>query len=204
MNQASDVMDATLDLDSSDTVAADRSADRAAVARALLDPDAFSILYRKYVSDVYRYCYRRLENREAAEDVTSQVFMQAYSALSGLGDRPFRPWLFAIARNGVIDRYRRQRPPETRFDDLFDKADGAASPEELIVDRDCVDAIHQLFDQLNERDRQIVELRLAGLTGVEIAEAMHCSHAVVRTAQHRAFGKIRALLADPDMQGGPL
>jgi hypothetical protein len=33
---------------------------------------------------------------------------------------------------------------------------------------------------------------------------MHCSHAVVRTAQHRAFGKIRALLADPDMQGGPL
>jgi RNA polymerase sigma-70 factor (ECF subfamily) len=194
-------MNATLDLEASDDIAADRSEDRAAVARTLVDPNAFSLLYRKYVRDVFRYCYRRLEDREAAEDVTSQIFMHAYSALPTLGDRPFRPWLFAIARNAVIDSYRRRRPAEVSIAVLDGRPDGAVSPEDLAIDREGAGAIHRLFEQLNERDRQIVELRLAGLTGVEIAEALHCSHAVVRTAQHRAFEKIRALLADVEPKG---
>jgi RNA polymerase sigma-70 factor (ECF subfamily) len=195
-------MDATLDLDArADDVAADRSEDRVAVQRTLVDPNAFSILYRKYVSDVFRYCYRRLEDREAAEDVTSQIFMHAFSALPTLGNKPFRPWLFAIARNALIDRYRRRRPLESPFDEHHDRADTATSPEDLAIDRESADAIHRLFQQLSDRDRQIVELRLAGLTGIEIAEAMCCSHAVVRTAQHRAFGKIRAMLADREAEG---
>ncbi len=194
-------MDATLDLDTRDVVAADRSEDRVAVARTLVEPNSFSLLYRKYVSDVYRYCYRRLEDREAAEDVTSQIFMHAYSALPSLGDKPFRPWLFAIARNAVIDSYRRRHPAETPLESLGDRADGAVSPEDIAVDHDSTNAIRQLFQQLSERDRQIVELRLAGLTGVEVAETLHCSHAVVRTAQHRAFDKIRALLAEADSKG---
>ena len=194
-------MDATLELDARNDAVADRSEDRAAVARTLVDPNAFSLLYRKYVSDVYRYCYRRLEDREAAEDVTSQIFMHAYSALPTLGDKPFRPWLFAIARNALIDRYRRRRPPESSFDQHHERADAARSPEDLAIDQESADSIHRLFDQLSDRDRQIVELRLAGLNGVEIAEAMQCSHAVVRTAQHRAFERIRAMLADRQPEG---
>jgi RNA polymerase sigma-70 factor (ECF subfamily) len=193
-------MDATLDLDARDEVAG-RLEDRDAVERSLVDANAFTVLYRKYVTDIYRYCYRRLQDREASEDVTSQIFMQAYAGLPSLGARPFRPWLFAIARNAMIDRYRRQRPPELPLDGLPDRSDNAVSPEDQIVDRESADAIHQLFDQLSERDRQIVELRLAGLSGVEIAEAMHCSHAVVRTAQHRAFERIRAMLADRQPEG---
>jgi RNA polymerase sigma-70 factor (ECF subfamily) len=193
-------MDATLGLDTRDEVA-DRFEDRDAVERSLVDANAFSALYRKYVTDIYRYCYRRLQDREAAEDVTSQIFMQAYAGLPNLGTRPFRPWLFAIARNAMIDRYRRQRPPELPLDGLPDRADDATSPEDLYLDRESTDAIHQLFGQLSERDRQIVELRLAGLTGLEIAEAMQCSHAVVRTAQHRAFERIRAMLADREPEG---
>jgi len=193
-------MDATLDLDARNAVT-DSSVDRAAVARTLVEPDAFSILYRKYGSDVYRYCYRRLEDREAAEDVTSHIFMSAFAALPTLGDRPFRPWLFAIARNAMIDRYRRRGPVEMPFAALDDRADSAVSPEEIAIDRENATAIRRLFDQLSERDRQIVELRLAGLTGLEVAAAMQCSHAVVRTAQHRAFGKIRALLAEAESKG---
>ena len=196
----SDVMDATLNLDARDAVATDSSVDRAAVARTLLEPDAFSVLYRKYVSDVYRYCYRRLEDREAAEDVTSLIFMNAFAALPTLGERPFRPWLLTIARNAMIDRYRRRGPVEMPFAALLERADGAVSPEDLAIDRENANAIHRLFDQLSERDRQIVELRLTGLTGVEVAAAMQCSHAVVRTAQHRAFGKIRALLAEGELE----
>src|SRR5680860_1421008 len=80
--------------------------DAAAVAAALADPAAFAVLYRRYATDVYRYCYRRLGNREATEDATSQIFTRAITGLGGLKGRPFRPWLFTIARNTLIDGYR--------------------------------------------------------------------------------------------------
>jgi RNA polymerase sigma-70 factor (ECF subfamily) len=187
-------MDALSILDAMSPSAAEEPEDRAAVERTLDDANAFDLLYRKYVADVYRYCYRRLGEREAAEDVTSHIFMQAYAALPTLGTKPFRPWLFAIARNALIDRYRRRELPTTSLDLAFEQHDTNPSPEAHALDREGVNAIHALFGQLSERDRQVVELRLAGLTGVEIARAMQCSHAVVRTAQHRAFVKIRALL----------
>ncbi len=82
----------------------------ALAARALHDPEAFTTLYRTYALDVYRYCYRRLHDREAAEDATSQTFFNAYSGLRRLGAKPFRPWLFAIAHNVVVDAHRNRRP----------------------------------------------------------------------------------------------
>jgi RNA polymerase sigma-70 factor (ECF subfamily) len=188
-------MDALSTLDAMPMPATDEPEDRAAVERTLTDPNAFDALYRRYVTDVYRYCYRRLEDREAAEDATSHIFMQAYAALPTLGAKPFRPWLFAIARNALVDHYRRRQLPTTPLDRAAEQQDTHPTPEAHALDREGVDAIHALLGQLSERDRQVVELRLAGLTGIEIAQAMRCSHAVVRTAQHRAFVKIRALLA---------
>ncbi len=203
MGQVSDEMHATLDVSSREDLPTELSEDQVAVEHTLIDPNAFAVLYSKYVGDIYRYCYRRLGDREASEDVTSQIFMHAYAAMPSLGARPFRLWLFAIAHNAMIDHYRRSRPPETPLGAIHDLPDRAVSTEDLAIDEESATAIHRLFDQLGERDRHIVELRLAGLTGVEIAEALQCSHAVVRTAQHRAFTKIRALLADMETKGRP-
>ena len=97
-------------------------------ARALHDPEAFTTLYRAYALDIYRYCYRRLCNREAAEDATSQIFINAYTGLHRLGNKPFRPWLFAIAHNVVIDAHRNRRP-EFPLDETFDYEDDGRSPE---------------------------------------------------------------------------
>ena len=83
---------------------------------------------------------------------------------------------------------------------LYELADGAVSPEEAAIDRENATALRRLFDHLSERDRLIVELRLAGLSGLEVAQSLQCSHAVVRTAQHRAFGKIRALLVESELK----
>ena len=85
----------------------DEASDAALAARALHDAEAFTTLYRAYAMDIYRYCYRRLCNREAAEDATSQIFINAYTGLHRLGNKPFRPWLFTIARNVVVDVHRK-------------------------------------------------------------------------------------------------
>lgn len=51
------------------------------VAKAQCDPQAFADVYNRYFEPIYRYCYHRLGDREAAEDATSQVFLQVYVAL---------------------------------------------------------------------------------------------------------------------------
>jgi RNA polymerase sigma-70 factor (ECF subfamily) len=98
------------------------------VARAQRDPTAFAPLYMAYVEPVYRYCYRRLGSREAAEDATSLVFERALRSLATFRGGSFRAWLFTIAHNAVTDAYRRRgtNPP---FIEAMEVADPAPPPE---------------------------------------------------------------------------
>lgn len=168
--------------------------DRAAIERARTDAEAFGILYRKYVGDVYRYCYRRLPDRETAEDVTSQIFLNAYRALPTLRDKPFRPWLFAIAHNAVIDVHRRREPHVASLNNCDDWEDPAASPEGVAIQQESRDVVRALLCQLPRRDREVMELRLAGLDGIEIARVLNCSQGAVRAAHHRALERMRQLM----------
>lgn len=168
--------------------------DEAAVETALANPAAFAVLYRRYATDVYRYCYRRLGDREAAEDATSQIFTRAITGLGGLKDRPFRPWLFTIARNVLIDTYRRQHQTSS-LDQIPEREDPSPTPESAAIAVEDRSIIRLLLLRLPERDRQVVELRLAGLSGLEIGEALGCSHGAVRVAHHRAVERLRELMA---------
>lgn len=185
-------MDALLSSQAASATRNDES-DGALAARALHDPEAFTDLYRAYALDVYRYCYRRLHDREAAEDATSQTFINAYAGLHRLGGKPFRPWLFAIAHNVVVDTHR-GRHPHFHLEETDAREDPDPSPEALAIDREQRDAVQLLLQQLPKRDREVVELRLAGLTGLEIAQTLNCSREAVRTAHHRAIQRLRALL----------
>ena len=80
------------------------------VARAQRDRQEFAHLYREYLPQVYRYCYRSLGSQEAAEDATCQTFTQALAALHRYKSGSFRAWLFTIAHNVVVDEARRRRP----------------------------------------------------------------------------------------------
>lgn len=167
--------------------------DNALAARALHDPEAFTLLYRSYALDVYRYCYRRLQDRYTAEDATSQTFVNAYAGLRRLGHKPFRPWLFTIAHNVVVDVHRNRRP-HSSLDEAVIREDGGPSPEMVAIEHEQRDAMQQLLRRLSKRDREVVELRLAGLTGREIAQTLGCSGEAVRAAQYRAMRHLRELL----------
>src|SRR3712207_3572347 len=81
----------------------------AQIALAQRDPRAFAPLYEAYVDAVYRYCYRRLGNSDAAADATSAIFTRALSALPRYHHRSFRSWLFTIAHNTLVDSWRTTR-----------------------------------------------------------------------------------------------
>ncbi len=162
------------------------------VRRAQADPEAFVDLYSRYVDPVFRYCTRRL-TRAAAEDATSITFLNALKAIRRFDpDRSgFRPWLFTIAHNAVIDQLR-LRP--------HDPIDGIDLVEEGPTRADYVIANERrrLFGRpvrrLTPDQQQVIHLRLAGLSGAEIADVMDKSPGAVRIIQHRAIKELRRLM----------
>lgn len=175
----------------------DADDDAVLVAHAKCDPRAFAPLYQRYVDRVYRYCDRCLGRRDLAEDATSLIFTKALAALPSCQDERFRAWLFAIAHNVVVDAHRRQ----ARYISLADAADfedqdAANAPELQALASDDRRAIHVLLAQLSQDQRHLLELRLAGLTDAEIARVLGRSHVAVRTSQHRALLRLRALVAN--------
>lgn len=174
--------------------------EHAEILHAQQDPHAFAPLYQRYVDAVFGYCYRRTSDREAAADLTSQIFAKALAALPRYQPRAredtFRSWLFSIAHNLVVDahRTRRDHHPLDRADDLRDTA---PSPEDQAIAREDRRALARAIGSLNRSQRQVVELRLAGLTGPEIAAVLGMRLPAVKSAQFRAYARLRDLL-EPD------
>jgi RNA polymerase sigma-70 factor, ECF subfamily len=165
----------------------------ALVVAARTDPRAFAVLYRRHVSAIYRFCYRRLGTKEAAEDATAQVFTKALGGLAGYRGGSFQGWLFAIAHHVVVDEVRLVRPdvPLTAAAASIDPRPG---PEEVAADAEASRSLRAVLAQLPPEQRRVLELRLAGLSGVEIAVALGRSHGTVRNLQHRTLVRLRAML----------
>ena len=163
------------------------------VHRAASDCAALTTLYQRYFDGVYRYCFRQLRNREAAEDATQVVFERAMANLARFEARSsFRAWLFAIAHNEVIDQARRKRPVADP-DALDFLHDPGPSPEAIAIERDEHDGLRRMISRLDEQDQHLIELRLSGLNDREIADVLGISHGAVRTRQHRTLLRLRQL-----------
>src|SRR5579884_2368743 len=138
------------------------------VAAAQRDPTAFASLYHRYVDPVYRFCYRRLGERTAAEDATSLVFLKALQALPRYRAGSFRSWLFAIAHNVVADCHRAPNPCRP-LALIADRPAPDAEPGDAVLAAAETASLRNLIAHLPPEQRRVVELRLAGLSDGEIA-----------------------------------
>jgi RNA polymerase sigma-70 factor (ECF subfamily) len=174
----------------------------AIIARAIDDPAAFAPIYEHYVDAIYGFCQNRVSDPELAADLTSQIFIKAISALpryqAQTNQTSFRSWLFTIARNVVIDHHRTSNPHRsiTDPDAPIDLRDPAQSPEDHALTADLRRSLQVAMATLTDGQRHIVELRLAGLTGPEIADVLGMHIAAVKSLQFRAYSKLRDLLHD--------
>lgn len=175
-------------------LAQDRDVDARMVLAARADRSAFENLYLAYVDPIYRYCYRRVGNPDQAADLTSQVFIKALTNLQSCDPWKFRPWLFTIARNILIDSFRGQ-PVNLPIDTAKEVASQEPSPESSLLEAEERRSVIEMLNLLTPDQRQVVELRLAGLNGNEIADVLGRSRASVDTAQSRAVARLRAMLA---------
>jgi RNA polymerase sigma-70 factor (ECF subfamily) len=166
------------------------------VRAAQLALPAFEQLYQRYVNDVYRFCLRRLQSEADAADATSAIFTRALANIKACQPATFRSWLYAIGRNVVTDHYRALHPTEV-LDGSLEVVDSSAGPEEVAIQQDESRSLANVLKRLSDEQRAVIELRLAGLTGNEIAIALGKSRNAIDQAQFRAISRLRTLLVPP-------
>jgi len=85
------------------------------VLQAQKKPEKFAPLYNKYYEQIFRYVYQRMDNKEVAFDVTSQVFLKALNNIHKYEYRgvPFASWLYRIAKSEVYQSYRDKKAKRT-------------------------------------------------------------------------------------------
>ncbi|MFO8007092.1 MAG: RNA polymerase sigma factor [Candidatus Brocadiia bacterium] len=176
--------------------------DDALVRAARDDRDAFDALYRRYVDQVYRYCYSRLSSRADAEDLTAQTFLAVLQELPDYDGRgSFVAWVFGIARHKCADHYRRQYAnPGAPLGAAYGQADPAAvDPERRALVTGVLDCVRRALDALTPDRREALRLRFwGGLKHREVAAVMGRSEGAAKMLVWRAVRDLRERCLDED------
>lgn len=155
------------------------------------DPQVFDILYRRYVADVYRYCYVQVNNQPDAEDLTAQTFLAALEGLPRFRGRgSFVAWLFGIARRKCADHHRQHY---ARQDNPFTlPATAEVDPEQQAYLGSVLDCLKYALKQLSPDRREALQLRFwGGLSVRETAKIMHRTQGAVKMLTSRAIADLK-------------
>jgi RNA polymerase sigma-70 factor (ECF subfamily) len=159
---------------------------------------AFAAFYEEHVWHVYGFIGYRLGSREDAEDLTQMTFERALKAWNRFDERRASgsTWLMAIARNLLVDHYRRggsERAEPIDLDKAGEHADAIESHQEKTLG--ISPELEEALSCLDHRQRELVALRFgADMTGPEIAELTALSLANVQQILSRSLRRLRAEL----------
>lgn len=160
------------------------------------DRDAFDVLYRRFVRPVFSLALRRLGDRGRAEDATQETFASVWrSARSFRPERgPGAPWLYAVARNAIVDRTRQRNEPPMEIPDRPSPDAGPADEAE----RSWLSfRVHGAVQALPENERTLLELAYwGGLSQSEIADFLNIPLGTVKTRTRSALGRMADVLEE--------
>ena len=161
------------------------------------EQDAFVQLYDRYYIRIYRYISCRVKRVQDVEDLTQQVFLQAWSAMGRYepGSSPFKAWLFTIAHHLVVSEYRR-KPTYELGDGSVDRRPDS-DPENVAVAHWQQERLAHAIAQLLPLQQKVILLRFSrNLRPRQIATVIGRSEVNVRVIQHRALRQLRNTLKD--------
>lgn len=165
-----------------------------------LDHEMIAQIYQEYAGAVFNFLYYKFSNKEAAEDLTSEIFVRVIEKYSYYNPDKgsFKVWLFTIARNMLRDEFRRMGRRQTYpIDELFEIAGDSQSPEEQAVIRIEMQQVVNALPALSEKARNLLALKYgAGLRNNEIAAITHLSEKNVGVILCRSIAKLRKMMGD--------
>ncbi|MDR0984681.1 MAG: RNA polymerase sigma factor [Ruminococcus sp.] len=166
------------------------------------DRNAANELVGRYYDEIYRYAFRQsignnTDTKQAAEDLTQDIFVSALRSLSTFNPRKagFRTWLYTVANSRLIDSKRKFRPNEVQIDET-----------EIVYEQDFTDEIESqellrkivcYIESKPSEIQKIFRLHLWNdFTFAQIAEVMELPEATVKTKYYRILKEIKEVFKD--------
>ncbi len=160
------------------------------------DRRAFDELYRRYARAVLGLALRRLGDRGRAEDATQEAFAAVWRSARSYnpGRGPGGPWLYAVARNAIVDGFRRQPEPAAEAQEV--PSDEAGPPERAEAGW-IAWRVHRALETLPEHERPVIELAYwGGLSQSEVAAFLQIPLGTVKTRTRSALARLAAALEE--------
>ena len=165
--------------------------------------EAFETLVLRYKNALYQYIKSMVLDDGAAEDLFQEVFITLFQSADKYKPQgKFKPWLFLIARNKVLNYFRSKPKNVTSLDQtdeegnayLYDALpDGSPPLLEGLARRETEQQLREAVEKLPERQREILLLR-QDMSFKEIAEMLGRPLGTVLADCHRALGKMKQIL----------
>jgi len=158
------------------------------------DREAFELLYSRYVRSIFGLALRRLRDRQRAEDAVQETFAAVWRSAGSY--RPERgaaaPWLYAVARNAIVDRLRARVEPASEVPEMISSEPGPADRAESSF---VAWRVHRALEELPEKEREVVELAYwSEMSQSEVADYLNIPLGTVKTRTRSALSRLAGLL----------
>lgn len=173
-------------------VAPEAGDDRAAVLACQRgDREAFDVLVAKYQRDVYRLCYRYVNNHHDASDLAQEAFLKAYRALPRFrGDSAFSTWLYRIAVNTCLSFRSGSKPTVQELPDTL--TDDRPSASDRVFEDERARLVREAVSRLPEKQRATLILKIyQDLTHDEVARILGTTVGTVKANLFHALANLR-------------
>lgn len=154
-------------------------------------------IYRDYFPRIYNYVFYRVNNYHDADDLSSEIFVKLFANLDRYHSEkaPLPVWIFRIARNTVIDYYRRNLRLSAPLNTISETSDPQPGPDERAISQEIQQHLRVALSSLSHREREIIALKFwSGFSNREIAEVIGISESYTGVTLFRAMRRLRLTL----------
>jgi RNA polymerase sigma-70 factor (ECF subfamily) len=162
---------------------------------------AFDVLFRYFAPRIKSYCLRLGADHSGAEEITQEAMVAIWRNAAKFDPAKASPstWIFTIARNLSIDRFRKSRRPEFNPDDPALVPEDQEPPDRLFERVETEANIRRIMESLSPNERTVLTLSFfENLSHGEISSRLHLPVGTVKSRIRLAFARIRSALKASD------